>query len=237
MKNKQILLFAFVFSVVIGLSGFALHQNKNRKIKTVEIEFSATEPVFLTDSLVNKLLILKKGYKPDQLKDSLDLSMLESLIEKNPAVAVTEAFTYPDGRLGMRIEERKPFLHIKGEHSFFLDQQGNRFQMPSVVIDSLPSVRGKFEDSELPMLLKLVKTLQQDLFLRQNQIEIIKTKTGLDLNFSGLPYTVSLGQPVKLKEKINKLKAYQAYQNAQEERSLAGRINLAFEGQVVTTKQ
>jgi hypothetical protein len=48
---------------------------------------------------------------------------------------------------------------------------------------------------------------------------------------------VSLGQPVKLKEKINKLKAYHAYQNTQEEPSLAGKINLAFEGQVVTTKQ
>ena len=181
------------------------------------------------------MLKQKKGLKADQFKDSLDLSMLELIVENNPAVAETQAFSYPDGRLEIQVRERKPFLQVIGKKSFFLDQTGHLFSLPTVKIDSLPVVEGGFAESEIPELIKLVKTIQADSYLKTNTIRLKKANTGYVLTLSGLPYSIELGQAVKMTEKINKLKAFLAYQKIQEIDKLPKRVNLAFQGQVVAT--
>ena len=235
MKKKQYVFFVLVLSSVIGISVAALQQNKKRKVAGLEIHFSKANPLFLTDTLVNKMLKQKKGLKADQFKDSLDLSMLESSIEKHPAVAKTEVFTYPDGKIEIRIQEREPFLKIENEKSFFLDRNGVSFFIASPMIDSLPKVHGSISESEFISLVQIIETLQEDPFIRQNRIEIIKHKMGYSMALSNLPFIIEMGQVDNLSIKINKLKAYQAYLFSQKEPLLPTRINLAFEGQVVTS--
>ena len=235
MRKKQYVFFVLVLSSVIGLSVAALQQNKKRKVAGLEIHFSKANPLFLTDTLVNKMLKQKKGLKADQFKDSLDLSMLELVVENNPAVAETQAFSYPEGRLEIQVRMRKPFLQVIGEKSFFLDQGGHLFSLPTVEIDSLPVVEGGFAESEIPVLIKLVKTIQADSYLKTNTIRLKKANTGYVLTLSGLPYSIELGQAVNMTEKINKLKAFLAYQKIQEIDKLPKRVNLAFQGQVVAT--
>lgn len=235
MKKRQIFFFIFVMTSVVLISAFAHKQNKNRKIISLKIQYVQDAPLFLNDSLVNKLLIQKAGYKQDQLKDELDLSMLESWIEKHPAVAETEVFTYPDGKIEMRIQEREPFLKIENEKSFFLDRNGVSFSIPYPMIDSLPKVQGSISESEFISLVQIIETLQEDPFIRQNRIEIIKHETGYSMALSNLPFIIEMGQVDNLSIKINKLKAYQAYLISQKEPLLPKRINLAFKGQVVTS--
>ena len=49
------------------------------------------------DSLVDKLLIQNKGELPWKAKDSLVLSMLESLLEDNPYIDNAEVFHFQQG--------------------------------------------------------------------------------------------------------------------------------------------
>lgn len=235
MKKREYVFFVLVLSAIIGLSISTWHQNKKRKVARLEIHFSKENPLFLTDTLVNKMLKQKKGLKADQYKDSLDLSMLELVVEKNPAVAETQAFSYPDGRLEIQVRERIPFLQVIGERSFFLDQEGHLFSFPTVTIDSLPVVEGEIKEAEIPLLLKLVKTIQADTYFKKNTLRLQKAKTGYVLTLSELPYKVVLGQAVKMTEKINKLKAFLAYQKIHAIDPLPKRVNLAFQGQVVAT--
>ena len=62
MKNKQIFFFIFVMTSVVLISAFAFKQNKNRKIIALKINYVQDAPLFLNDSLVNKLLIQKGGF-------------------------------------------------------------------------------------------------------------------------------------------------------------------------------
>ncbi len=235
MKTKEIVFFIVVLGVVFGATGLALTQNKSRKITTLKIDFENQNPLYLSDTLVNKMLIQKGWVLPDQNKDSLDLSMLESLIEETPAVANSEVFVFPDGQLGIRIKERKPFLKVMGKENYFLDQSGQRFELPALAHDTLPIVKGSLKLSDYPEIISLVWQLQNDPYFGQQQLKIVKKASGYQLYFSALPYVVELGQAKHLTRKINKLKAFQAYQMQQQNTKSLLRVNLAFEGQVVVT--
>lgn len=236
MRKKELVLFVSVFGVVVALSVFAFVQNKARRIQSVVIDFETDTPVFMSDTLVNKMLKQKKVLHKDQFKDSLDLGMLESLIEKTPVVANTEAFLYPDGRLGIRIEERIPVLQInRGRLTYFLDIGGQPFELPAFIDETLPSATGDFDKSEHEDLIALVKTMEQDPFLGNQHFHIRKDNKGYQLQFSEIQYPVQLGKLNKLTEKINKLKAFRAYQITHESSLVPQRVNLAFDGQVVVT--
>ena len=237
MKRREIVLFLFVCVVLVGLSGFSVFRNKSRTLQDVTIAFSDPNPVYLSDSIVNKLLIQNKEGQKDQLKDSLDLDMLETLIEKIPAVATTEAYVYPDGRLGLWIEERRPFLKVESTENYFLDRQGNAFELPQKIAVTVPIVSGDITSSTHTELIELVTVLQEDDYLGVQEFHIDKKENTYELTFSGLDYAVAMGPARRLKTKINKLKAYRAYQLSHPTEGQPSRVNLAFEGQVVVTKE
>ena len=71
------------------MSTFAHFRNSMRLVDKIEVNFESHGARFLNDSLVDKLLIQNKGELPWKAKDSLVLSMLESLLEDNPPVIVS----------------------------------------------------------------------------------------------------------------------------------------------------
>ena len=233
MTRKEIVFFTGVLSLILFVIVFAIQQNSTRKVTALRIAFENQTPLYLTDTLVNKMLKQKGGFTQDQYKDSLDLSMLEATLEGIPAIANSEVFIYPDGLLGVRVEERTPFLKVVGKQTYFLDALGHSFTLPLIKKDSLPVVKGQVQVSDHKELIALVERLQNDRYFGQQALEIIKDEKGYQLHFSAFGYPVKLGQPNRLSEKINKLKAFRAYQLQQEKVAVPRYINLAFEGQVV----
>ena len=76
------------------MSAFAHFRNSRRLVEKVEVNFESHGARFLSDSLVDKLLIQNKGKLPWKAKDSLVLSMLESLLEDNPYIDNAEVFHF-----------------------------------------------------------------------------------------------------------------------------------------------
>ena len=99
MHYKKFLFFITVFLLTILISVFAHYRNSRRLVEKISVNFESKGTQYLNDSLVNKLLILNKGELPWKAKDSLALSMLETLLENNPYVDKAEVFHLQRARL------------------------------------------------------------------------------------------------------------------------------------------
>ena len=81
MKNKGLITVTFLTLTLGAIGLFAFYQNSQRELSQVAIEFSKT-PVFLRDSLVNKLLI-------QNLEDQKKERILEVDLNKCPNTGIS----------------------------------------------------------------------------------------------------------------------------------------------------
>ena len=119
MRYKNYLFISLIITGLIFLSGLAHYKNNQRKIGQIIIDFKNDETGFISPDIVNKLLIQKKGELPWEAKDSLDLNMLETFLENNPYVQKAEVFSFPEGILGINIQEKQAIVRVKGEKRVF----------------------------------------------------------------------------------------------------------------------
>ena len=82
-----------MFVISISIFGSLRNQDKKKFKKSI---FYSNNKIFLNDSIVNKLLtqILDDSYL--NTKDSLDLNIIETELNKNPLIKRKRAFIYFD---------------------------------------------------------------------------------------------------------------------------------------------
>ena len=120
----------YLFSVVlIGslafLYSFSSIKNSNKKITKVAIEFVEGDNNFLTQQMVNKLLIQNNRKVKNQPKSTLDLQGLEHNILSNPYIESATVFYTIDGVLKTIVKQRTPIARINTNNSsYYVDKQG-----------------------------------------------------------------------------------------------------------------
>ena len=159
MKVKNYAFFGLIFLLVLSLSGFAHFKNKDREVTEFVISFEFNYSRFLNDSVVNKLLIQNTQSLPWKSLDSLDLNMLESLIEKNPFIQNAEVFNYPQGIVGVRIQERKPVLRILGDANYYIDQFANKVPVSKRYSPNVPVFVGMLSEARKKEVLYILLSL------------------------------------------------------------------------------
>ncbi|HKJ49068.1 MAG TPA: hypothetical protein VJ973_08265, partial [Christiangramia sp.] len=84
MKRSLGYIKAFVLvAIVCLLFGFAEKRHKTRNISKVEVKFTDSENLYVTEEVVNKLLIQNKPSISSIDKETLDLNRVESLLNKH----------------------------------------------------------------------------------------------------------------------------------------------------------
>ena len=146
MRYKNYLFISLIITGLIFLSGLAHYKNNQRKIGQIIIDFKNDETGFISPDIVNKLLIQKKGELPWEAKDSLDLNMLETFLENNPYVQKAEVFSFPEGILGINIQEKQAIVRVKGEKSFYLDKFGTKLPLSKSYLPKVPTFLGELNE-------------------------------------------------------------------------------------------
>ena len=116
-KNDIVFLVLMLF-FLIGMVCLSHQKNMVRVVDDVKISFTHF-PRFLDTILVNKLLTQNFKGKFVQLKDSLDLNMLEKQLNQIAEIQNAEVFVLPKGQVSVSITERIPTLKINSVSSFF----------------------------------------------------------------------------------------------------------------------
>ena len=233
MKVKNYAFFGLIFLLVLSLSGFAHFKNKDREVTEFVISFEFNYSRFLNDSVVNKLLIQNTQSLPWKSLDSLDLNMLESLIEKNPFIQNAEVFNYPQGIVGVRIQERKPVLRILGDANYYIDQFANKVPVSKRYSPNVPVFIGILSEARKKEVLYILKAIKQDLFFERELAVIFIKNNSYYLELRSFDFEIEIGRLNDFSAKLDKLKVFCAYQQNNESEKQYKHISLKFKNQIV----
>ena len=147
--------------VLIGfvafLYGFSNTRNSEKIINKIDVQFESDGPYFLTQSMVNKLLIQNDERLQKQAKSVIDLYKLEELVLENPYVEKASLFFTIDGTLGSFIKQRQPIARILTSNlSYYIDSEGVKVPVSENYSARVPLVSGLNDDSNLLELLVLL---------------------------------------------------------------------------------
>ena len=223
--------------VVAALYAFSNHRSNKKAVNGLDIEFVGEQNLYMTEGMVNKLLIQNFGSLTNVPKEKLVLNTMEKVIETNEMVKRAQVYLTIDGELTSKIVQRKPIGRIEGSSKFYLDDEGKRMPLSMSHSARVPIITGKITGKSLKDVYKILEYINADDFQRKNVIGIhVEDEDNYQLKFRMENFVVNLGRVDKLEEKFNNFKAF--YAKADRDKTLEEFkiVSLEFNNQVVCTK-
>ncbi|MEJ2163464.1 MAG: hypothetical protein P8X60_09170 [Robiginitalea sp.] len=235
--NWNVLKLIGLICCTTALYAFSDVRNSDRKIRDLRIQFEEGENLYLTESMVNKLLIQNYGPIRNVGKERVVLNTIESVLRTNDMVKNAQVFLTVDGELNTKITQRRPVGRVAVTSPFYLDDEGLKMPLSSNYSARVPIITGNITGKTLRDAYVILKYINQDPFLNKNVIGIhIEGESDYCLKFRLEHFVVRLGDVTDLDEKFQNFKAF--YTKAMEENTLMSYqvVSLEFENQVVCTK-
>ena len=228
--------------VLIGfvafLYGFSNTRNSEKIINKIDVQFESDGPYFLTQSMVNKLLIQNDERLQKQAKSVIDLYKLEQKVLGNPYIEKVSLFISIDGTLNSLIKQRQPIARILTSNlSYYIDSEGVKVPVSENYSARVPLVSGLNDDSNLLELLVLLNKIDEDNFLKKEVTSIHRkdNKEYLMTVRSG-DYRIDFGNLIEIDKKIKKLKAFYGKAFLDSTIQKYKTINIKYHNQVVGVK-
>ena len=220
-----------------GLYGFADYRSKSKKIENISIKFLGDNNLYLTEDLVNKLLIQNYGSVKNRAKEQVVLNSIETIIKSDSMVKSAQVYLSIEGELISKIVQRKPIGRVEGISKFYLDDVGKRMPLSRHHSARVPIITGKITGKSLEDAYVILDFVNEDDFLRKNVIGIhVEDEGKYQLKLRVENFVVNLGGIENLDEKFKNFMAF--YVKAAKDKTLNkyAVVSLEFENQVVCTK-
>ena len=226
-----LVLIAFLFA-------FSSLRNAERDVLNVAVNFIGKDNLFITQEMVDKLLIQKEGDLTKVPKEILDLNGLEIALNSNPMIKTAEVYLTVNGEVRVDIKQRKPIARVSTYASYYIDDEGLSMPLSANYTARVPLVKGYVKKNNLENIFVIAEKIYNDEFLKTHIVEIYqKQDKTIILKTRVFDFEIVLGNLDRLDKKINNFKAF--YQKAKKDKSLNkySKVNLQFENQVVCTKK
>lgn len=227
-----------MFVLVIFLYSFTSGRNEHRKLKKSVVIFTNEDNLFVTNDMVNKLLIENKNDARTIRKDKVDLSRLEKAIDNHEMIEKSEVFVSIDGVLKAVVKQKTPIARVfDQDNSFYIDYKGDMMPLSDNFTARVPIVTGEINDKNRKEISEMFRIIHNDDFLKKNIIGVQVSPTGnvkmMNRNFN---YEIDFGKTINMERKFNNYKAF--FQKAILDSTISNykKINLKFTQQVVCTK-
>lgn len=236
--NWQNIRLVLMLIVLIFLYSFTQNRSQNKKINKIQVEFQGNNKMFLTNEMVNNLLIQNLGGTSSIQKDKVDLKDLESALKKQSFIENAEVYISEDGMLITKVLQKSPVARVVNNNRvLYVDKNGSIFQLSNNFSSRVPIVQGNVEGKFKKGFIETFKTIEKDDFLKKHIIAIkIQDNGSMTMLTREYDYDINFGKPILIDKKFKNYKAF--YQYASKD-SLLGKyktINLIFTQQVVCSK-
>ena len=241
MKLKKILKY-IILPILLGgigfLYGFSNERNSQQIITKSVVKFNSKEPYFLTEQIVNKLLIQNNARVKKQAKSVIDLYMLEEQVLENPYVEKVSLFITVDGNLNTVIQQREPIARIlDGNSSYYVDSQAVKVPISENYSARVPVITGISNENEVSRLIVLLNKIVEDNFLSKEIIGIeLKAQNEYMFTVRSGNYRINFGDLTEIDSKIKKLKAFYSKVFLDSTIHKYKTINIKYHNQVVGEK-
>lgn len=241
MKLKKILKYIFFLILLVGIGflyGFSNQRNSQQIITKSVVKFHSKEPYFLSEQIVNKLLIQNNATVKKQAKSVIDLYKLEEQLLENPYVEKVSLFITIDGKLNTFIKQREPIARILSENSsYYVDSQGIKVPISENFSARVPVISGISNENEVSKLMVLLNKLVNDDFLSKEIIGIeFKNQNEYIFTVRSGNYRINFGDLTDIEKKTKKLKAFYSKVFLDSTIHKYKTINIKYHNQVVGEK-
>jgi len=237
-KAATYLFSLLLIASLVFLYSFSLVKNSNKKIKKITIEFAEETNDFLTQEMVNKLLIQNNEALKNQAKSVIDLQELEHSVLSNPYIESATVFFTIDGVLKETVKQRTPVARIsKVNSSYYIDKHGFKVPLSENYSARVMLITGAINEENLQEFTRFVNVILADDFLKKEIIGIHKTQDNeFILSVRSGQYKIEFGSLDETNVKFKKLKAF--YNTAFVDKTIEQykTINLKYHNQVVCAK-
>ena len=184
--------------VVIFLYSFTQNRSQNKKISKIQVEFQGNNKMFLTNEMVNNLLIQNLGETSLIQKDKVDLKDLESALKKQSFIENAEVFISEDSVLITKVLQKSPIARVVNNNRvLYVDKNGSIFQLSNNFSSRVPIVQGNIEGEFKKGFIETFKTIEKDDFLRKHIIAITIQKNGsMNMLTREYDYDINFGKPI-----------------------------------------
>ena len=235
--NWGVIKFLVITGFIVFMFGFSKQRNEVRKITKIDIEFKEENRLFITENMVNKMLIQNKDSAKSIGKETLDLNQLEKSLNSNPMIKSAEVYVTVNGAVKADIKQKTPIARVSTKESYYIDDDGLYMPLSNNFTARVPLVTGFIKRNDLKNVYTVANKIKDDEFLMKNVIEIRQDfDHTIYLKLRQCNFEVKLGSVSFLDKKINNLKAF--YQKNLHDKTLNNysKVNLQFDNQVVCTK-
>lgn len=237
-KAVTYLIFTLLIASLVFLYSFSSMKNYNKKITKVEIEFEEGANDFLTQEMVNKLLIQNNVALQNQAKSVIDLQELEHAVLLNPYIESATVFFTIDGVLKAIVKQRAPIARIsKVNSSYYIDKHGFKVPLSENYSARVMLITGAINEENLQEFTRFVNVIIADDFLKKEIIGIHKTQEKeFILSVRSGQYKIEFGSLEETNVKFKKLKAFYNIAFVDKTIEQYKTINLKYHNQVVCAK-
>jgi cell division protein FtsQ len=227
-----------MFGIVAFLFAFTSKRNEERFLKKSVVVFTGDDNLFVTNEVVNKLLIENKTDARTIRKDKVDLNRLEKSLNRHEMIEKSEVFVTIDGVLKAVVKQKTPIARVFDESgSFYIDYEGNTMPLSDNYSARVPLVTGEINDSNRKKVAEMFRIIHDDDFLKKNIIGVTISPTGnMVMRNRNFNYQIDFGKTINMERKFSNYKAF--FQKAVSDSTINNykMINLKFTQQVVCTK-
>lgn len=223
---------------LIGLFVFAQSRSKQRTVDAIEVRFLSNNNHFITQEMVNNLLIQNFSNATNVFKDELDLNKLEQELQKNEMIASSQVFFDANGVLNAEVVQKTAIARVlTGNGSYYIDKQGERMPLSNHFSAHVPVVLGKISERNREEFIRMLHVIFEDDFLKKSITGIkINPDQSLNLTVREYDYNVEFGRLTEIEKKFNNYKAFLHYSKNDTIVPYYKNVNLRFTEQVICTK-
>ena len=232
MSWKELSFFGFLVLLWGSLAFVTVQRNKAIKISELAFDISPKSDGFLTQEIVNKLLIQSEDSLFTRQKDMVDLNKIEMFLRNNKVIRNAEIYGSPQGKLHVRVQERQALLRVYGKEEYYLDATAVRFPLSKIFTPEVPLFFGSPNKKEQKQLIDLVAHFNADKILGKELVHLRMEEQNVVLGLRSFSFDVVWGAFSQNTTKLEKLKRFCAYMQAHPDKSI-DRIDLRFDRQVV----
>ena len=241
MKLKKFLKYIFLPILLGGIGflyGFSNQRNSQQIITKSVVKFQSNEPYFLTEEIVNKLLIQNNATVKKQAKSVIDLYKLEEQVLESSYVEKVSLFITVDGNLNTVIKQREPIARIlNGNSSYYVDSQAVKVPISENYSARVPVISGISNEKEVSSLIVLLNKIVDDDFLSKEIIGIeLRAQNEYMFTVRSGNYRINFGDLNEIDSKIKKLKAFYSKVFLDSTIHKYKTINIKYHNQVVGEK-
>ena len=227
-----------VIFALIGLFVFAQSRAKHRKVDAIEVKFLSNNNHFITQEMVNNLLIQNFPSASNVSKDELDLNKLEQILQNNEMIESAQVYFDVNGVLNADVVQKTAIARVLTENgSYYIDKHGGRMPLSNHFSAHVPVVYGKVLDKNKEEFIRMLNKIFEDDFLKKSITGIkINPDQSLNLSVREYDYNVEFGRLTEVDKKFDNYKAFLHYSKNDTIVPYYKNVNLRFTEQVICTK-